>query len=200
MAFQLPDWLKYDIRRKKERLIEWWKQLPLLRWAEQNPRKMMAIAAASVALLLVVTVWLAWPDKPPPVETYKTEWFYDLNTGKLFTAKKGLAPPIDAPSGPLPDGRPAGVRAYVLAYVPEPNQAQRTIAFLETTDPNAPPQHAAEPLPRVSGIRIWAAGKLIRRPQDDQWVPADSPEGLAIVNQAFAPDRAGQLPHYCPPE
>jgi len=200
MSFELPDWLKYDIQRKRERLGEWWKDLALWKWANDHPALVMAITSASVLILLVVIVWLAWPETPVPVVEHKKEWFYDLNTGRLFTAEKGLAPPIDAPSGPLPDGSPAGVRAYVLSYVDEPNEAERFIAFIETSNPQAGNNASERPGPKLSPAMRWGRGKLLRRLQDKQWVPGDSPYGQAIFSQAFAPNENGERPSYYPPK
>ena len=135
MSFQLPDWLKYEVRRKLERLGYWWESSACRKWINDSPGLVMGITCASVALLLVIVVWSLLPEKPIPVVEHEKEWFYDLNTSLLFTAEVGLTPPIDAPSGPLPNGQPAGVRAYVLAYTPEPNEAERFIAFLEIAAP-----------------------------------------------------------------
>lgn len=41
-------------------------------------------------------------------------WHLDLNSGELFPATMASAAPIAAPSGPLPDGSPAGVLAMVV--------------------------------------------------------------------------------------
>jgi len=136
MSFEMPEWLKYDIKRKRERLGLWWKDLAVRKWVNENPVFVMAITGASVLLLSVVIVWLVRPEHVPKVAEYKKEWYYDLNTGELFIAKKGLTPPIEAPSGPLPDGGPAGVRAYVLSHVDEPNEAEHLIAFIEIATSN----------------------------------------------------------------
>lgn len=42
-------------------------------------------------------------------------FFFDLNTGELFVQPFGTEPPVAAPSGPMPSGHPAGVRAYVFS-------------------------------------------------------------------------------------
>lgn len=200
MSFEIPEWLKYDIQRKRERLGLWWEDLAARKWANENPAFVMAITGACVLLLLVVVVWLSWPEYVPEVAQYKKEWYYDLNTSELFTAKKGLTPPIEAPSGPLPDGGPAGVRAYVLSYVDEPNEAERFIAFLEIADPNATNDVPGRPGPKLTPARRWGRGRLLRRLEDEQWVPGDSPYGQAIFAEAFATGENGERPHYYQPE
>ncbi len=199
MSFEIPEWLKYDIQRKRERLGRWWEELAARKWANDNQALVMAIACASVLLLLAVVVWLAWPEPMVPVVEYKKEWFYDLNTGELFTAKKGLTPPIEAPSGSLPDGGLAGVRAYVLSYVDEPNEAERFIAFIEIADPRSPNEVPDRPGPKLTPARRWGRGRLLRRLEDEQWVPGDSPQGQTIFSEAFGPDETGERPSYYQP-
>ena len=144
MSFEVPDWLKYEIREKLERLRDRWEHLAVRKWANDNPKLVVGFTSASVLILLVVVIWLAWPEGAVPIVEYDKEWFYDLNTNELFSAKKGLTPPIEAPSGPLSNGAPAGVRAYVLTYMSEPNESERFIAFLETTDPQS--RNASSPV------------------------------------------------------
>ena len=196
----LPDWLMTELHENWERLKERLR-LPLVRrWINEYPRVVFSVAAASVMLLLAIVIGLSIPDKPLPIVTIEKEWYYDLNTGKLFTAEKGLNPPIEAPSGPLPDGTPAGVRACVLSYVYEPNESERFIGFLETT---ASPEILAK-LPKrrdtVNAARKWGKGKMIRKVDDKLWIPADSRLGQQILEEAFAPNEDGERPTYCRPE
>jgi hypothetical protein len=200
MFFRLPDWLRFEMREKWERLQDRCKELPLRRWINDNPRIVIAITTISACVLLLVVITLLWPKGVAEVELGEKEWFYDLNTGKLFTAKKGLTPPIEAPSGPLPDGRPAGVRAYVLTYAYEPNESERFIGFLETTNPRGEDDSTRSSHKYASGFGQWGKGKLIRRVEDEQWVPADSRLGQAIFQKAFIPNENGEHPYYCPPK
>ncbi len=196
----LPSWFKYDVQRKLERLAEWWRDSPVRIWASEHRGLLVAIAVGLVALLLPVVVRVARREPPPPVMKCEKEWYYDLNTGKLFTAEKDLRPPIEAPSGPLPNGEPAGVRAYVLTYVEEPNEAERFLAFLETSDPTARGASPARGRASPDNIAHWGWGRLIRRPADSRWVPADSPYGQMILQEAFSPNENGKRPHYYEPK
>jgi len=196
----LPDWLRYDLEDKWERLRERLRLLGVRNWINEHPRAVTAIAAASAVLLVVVIVVQLIPDKPPPMEVLSKEWYYDQNSGKLFVAEKGLTPPVDAPSGPRPNGKPAGVRACVLSYSQEPNESERFIGFLETT---APPellaQQPIQPGPDSAATQ-WGQGKLIRRIEDKTWFFADSREGQRIIEEAFAANADGERPIYCQPE
>jgi hypothetical protein len=199
MAFRIPDWLSYEIGEKWEWLAS--KLLDVRRWINrQNPKVIVGIMAFTVILLVIVVISLLSGPETPEIKEYKKAWFYDLNTGKLFTAKIDLIPPIDAPSGPLPDGRPAGVKAHVFTFAAEPNESERFIGFLETTDPNAEINSSSSPGGRTGGFAGWGHGKLFRRVEDKKWVSGSSKEARAILNKVFAPSENAERPRYCPPQ
>ncbi len=195
MGFKMPDlgYLKYEIK-------EWWERLAIREWINRSPKIVLSVSVVSVVVLLGIVIWLSLPKKVVEVEHYEKDWFYDLNTGKLFVAKRGQLPPIKGPTGPLPNGEPAGVRAYVFSFSSEPNEADRFIGFLETTDPNVDKSSIGPIDLRVSGAEIWGKGRLIRKVEDDQWVEANSNEGRAILGETFRRNEAGERPQYCPPD
>ena len=194
----LPDWLKYEWHEKWERLSSRLRLGDLRDWINEHPGAVKTAAGVSALLLVLIAIQRLRPDEPEMVEPRK-EWYYDLNTGQLFTAESGLAPPIKAPSGPTPEGKMAGVRAYVLSYVYEPNEAERFIGFLETTATDEMLAKASERPRDSSGASRWAQGKMIRRVRDRQWVLADSEEGRAIREEAFAVNENGETPSYIAP-
>ena len=199
MSLRIPDWLRYEIREKWEWLAE--KLLAARGWInQQNPRIIIGITAVCVLVLLTTVIGLLSPGEAPKVKEYKKAWFYDLNTGKLFIAKSGLIPPIKAPSGPLGNGKPAGVKAHVFTYAYEPNESERFIGFLETTDPNAVRDSSESGKPRTDSAKSWGQGKLFRRVQDEQWIPGSSKEGRAILDGVFLPNENGERARYCRPE
>lgn len=211
MSFKLPDWLRYEIRNQWERLAA--KLPPARRWINQNPRIIIAITAVSVFIFLPILIWFICtliPEKPlEEVGLSDKAWFYDLNTGQLFVGRDDQIPPIEAPSGPLRietptgplrNGGPAGVKAYVLSYVDEPNESERFIAFLETSVPKAIMQRLESIKPKTNGAKPWGYGKLIRRLKDKHWIPGDSDQGQAILEKAFRPNKTGESARYCPPE
>lgn len=191
MGLMIPEWLRSELSRKWERIT---KEVPVARkWVNVNPRVVVGVSIASVAVLLLIIIWILLPpERTLRHEESKKAWFYDLNTGELFVGKSDLAAPIAAPSGPMPDGSPAGVKAYVLSYAVEPNESNRFIGFLETRDPNAPAT--------ASDSEEWGAGKLVRRLEDKKWVRGNSKRGLAILKEAFAANENGESPVYCTPE
>src|SRR4030042_2065529 len=113
MFFTLPDWLRYEIQER-------WERLAARKWINKNPRIIISITAASVLILLVI-IGLSMPKKTITiVKDYKKGWFYDPNTGELFVAHSSAVPPIDTPSSTVPSERLAAVRAYVFRYASEP--------------------------------------------------------------------------------
>ena len=161
----------------------------LRRWINTNPKLIIAIAVFSFLLFLAIAANLLLPEKTVEITDCKNVWFYDLNTGELFTAKSELIGPIEAPSGPLPDGRPAGVRAYVFSYSYNPKESELFIGFLEMPDKDA----------SDSGQSMWGQGKLIRRPGDKHWVKATSNRGNVILREIFSPNAKGEVASYYPP-
>jgi len=176
---------------------ERWKQLAIREWINSNPWIIKCIACISLLILLIVVTNLLIPNHSiQQPDDSKKAWFYDLNTGELFTAKRDLTGPLEAPSGPLPDGSPSGVKAYVFSYVADPNESERFIGFLEMPDPNTT---ADEPDPHLRGAELWGHGKLIRRVDDDQWFQANSPQGKTILAELFRPSENGlEVIYYFP--
>jgi len=186
-------YLKYEIK-------EWWERLAIREWLSRSPKLVIGVSVVSVVGLMVFGIWLTLPKKVVEVENYEMDWFYDLKHRRLFVARKGQIPPIEAPSGPLANGEPAGVRAYVFTYSNEPNTTDTFIGFLETTDPNVDKSSIGPMDLRVSGAEIWGKGRLIRRVKDEKWVPANSEEGRAVLKETFRQNEAGEIPHYHPPD
>lgn len=187
MPFKLPDWLVYEIQQR-------WEQLAIRDRINQNPKMIFGITCVSVFILLfVVIILLAQGENIQKFGDLKKAWFYDLNTGQIFRASSNAVPPIDAPSGPLPNGAPAGVKAYVFTYSNDPNESELFVGFLETTDPNAQKDTSET-------TRQWGRGNLIRRPTDQDWIPGNSSQGRAIVREIYMPNEKGQSPIFYLPK
>jgi hypothetical protein len=158
----------------KYQLKEFAESLDIRGRINRNPKPFLALAIITFSIFAAVVISMLGDGAPPPLTPPNSEWYYDLNTGKLFAAEEGLTPPIDAPSGPSADGSAAGVRAHVFTYVEEPNESEYYIGFIETQD--------------TGGM------KLIRRVPDPNWQPVDSPQGRTIITEAFVPDANGEPP------
>ncbi|UCC21436.1 MAG: hypothetical protein JSW23_06360 [Planctomycetota bacterium] len=197
MFFKVPNWLRYEVKHHWERLT-----VETRRWINAHPGLILGVTTASVFVLLVTIVWLSWPEKVvEEVVESELAWFCDLNTGELFVSRSELAGPIEAPSGPLPCGRPAGVRAYVFSYIDEPNESERFIGFLERPNPAAADAYTSGGIDGgTGGAKQWGRGRLICMLGDGRWVPADSKQGQAILSRVFMPNHLGKPPYYCPPE
>jgi hypothetical protein len=195
MDFKMPDfgYLKYEIKG-------FWERLALRDWLSRSPILIISASVLLVVGVIAFLVYLSLPEKVVQVDTSQKQWFYDLNHQRLFPVKSGQLPPIEAPSGPLANGEPAGVRAYVFTYSDDPNTADTFIGFLETTDPNVDKSSIGPMDLRVSGAEIFSKGRLIRKTKDTQWVEANSEEGRAIMKEAFRKNESGKIPQYIPPK
>jgi hypothetical protein len=186
-------YLKYEIKG-------WWERLTIRDWLRRSPVIILSLSVLLVIGVIGFLVYLTLPEKVEQVDTSEKEWFYDLKHRGLFVAKGGQLPPIEAPSGPLANGEPAGVRAYVFTYSDDPNTTDTFIGFLETTDPNVGKSTIGPMDLRVSGAELFSKGRLIRRVEDKEWVEANSEEGRAILKEVFRKNEAGKIPHYIPPK
>jgi len=195
--FRLPDWLGYEIRHKLEELRGTFERLGVKEKIQDHP-KIAAVVGFLVALLLLSGVVKIVRRAPKPgLRESKRVWFYDLNTGKLFVASGKQVGPIPAPSGPLPNGERAGVRAHVYSFLRDPNESERFIAFLEKPDPNAPVEDLN---PDRNDFKAWAQGRLIKRPGSDTWIEPATPRGRQIYDVLTRPDQYGQVPLYHTPK
>lgn len=190
MAIEIPDWLKYEM------LDRWRKSRTFI---NKNPRAVWGISLASGFILFLVLISiLSGPSRPKVHESNKA-WFCDLNTGELFVGRANQDGPVKAPSGPLPDGRPAGVKAHVFTYVNDPNRDDLVIGYLEMPDPNF--EKKTDRLEGMIAKRSdWGLGKLLKRVDDTEWVPANSSLGKLIMSQATKRDNRGRIPRYYMPK
>jgi len=193
MAFKIPDVLRYEIRHRLESLNGGTTAEGPRGWINGHPLLVAAATGVSAVALIVVASSLFWSGSNATRAKPKTVWFYDANTGRLFTGSPKKAGPIAAPSGPAADGEPAGFRAHVYSYVRDPNEAQLFVGFLERPDPQARRKYSNAD---ATDAGNWIQGHLIRRPKDNQWVPAASPEGQKILDEMTQPNKRGQTPIY----
>lgn len=187
----IPDWLRYEIQH---RLEGWRDQASLATPRERlnaHPTLIASVAGSSMLLLGVVLLCVFWSASGTSHRQGKMAWFCDISTGKLFVASSKKAGPITAPSGPAPNGEPAGFRAHVYSYVLDPNESELFVGFLERPDPDARREYAAADM---TDSGRWIRGHLIRRPTDTQWVRAAGPEGQAILKELILPNKRGQTP------
>lgn len=193
MALKVPDLLQYELRHRLERWRGALERWGLREWIDRHAGTVIVVACLSAALLGFVLIRVLWPARPGPVLQSRQAWFYDANTGRLFTDSFKKAGPIPAPSGPLSDGGHAGFRAHVYSYVLEPGESELFIGLLERPDPSAGAKATAQDM---TDFQAWAQGRLIKREKDDQWVAATSPQGQVILRDLLKPDAHGRTPLY----
>jgi len=193
MALKVPDLLQYELRHRLERWRGAREGWGLRGWIDQHFGGVIAVACLSLALLGFVLIWTLWPARPGPVLQSRLAWFYDANTGRLFTGSFKKAGPIPAPSGPSPDGGHAGFRAHIYSYVLKPSESELFVGFLERPDPSAGAKATAQDM---TDFQAWAKGRLIKRVKDNQWVAATSAQGQEILHELLKPDAHGRTPLY----
>lgn len=194
MASYFLDTIRYAVRRKLEqwqyRLQDW----GIRDWTNDNPVIVIACTAVSVIVLVATLTLSQSSNSADPFEAGKKAWFYDQNTQQLFKASSKKVGPIKAPSGPLPDGSPSGVRAHVYSYMPEPNESDLFIGFLEI--PALEKDKAGQIQTHMDPGQSWGQNRLIKRPEDETWVLANSLEGRKLLSNLSLPNPKQQTPIY----
>jgi hypothetical protein len=182
------------IRRRLEQWQYSLKDLGIRDRANDNPVMVITCTAVSAVLLVSALVWSRKSNSVNPFEAGGKAWFYDQNAEQLFTVSSKKPGPIGAPSGPMPNGSPAGVRAHVYSHIPEPNESDLFIGFLEMP---ATRTDRTEPVPlEMDSAQLWGRNRMIKRPEDKTWVPANSREGRKILSDLSRPNARGQTPIY----
>ncbi len=186
------DWIILELRHRMEHLAQGMNVRGIRGWVNDHPLRIALLAALSTLVLLLLG-WAFRPASPQEFNEGRQAWFFDQNTQKLFVASSKKTGPIAAPSGPLPDGNHAGLRARVYSYEVNPHDTELFVGFLERPDPHGPSKASAAD---VATFTKWAQARLIKRVNDDQWVPATSAEGQAIIQSLTHPNDRGQTPIY----
>jgi hypothetical protein len=165
---------------------------------------MIGITVGIVFLFIVINAGRTTQKRTPKIKENDKVWAYQLNIGKLSVVKKDTFVSDKIPPRPLDTAEhaaiPATVKAYVFSYVYDPNESERFIGFLEMPDPNMQQQIPADNNNKSGSLKRWGKGKLIRKVDDNKWVPADSNEGLAILRALLSPNEKGEIAQYSQPE
>jgi hypothetical protein len=193
MSLHIPHWLRFEIAHlldgfRQRRGGEGWRER-----LNQNPALVMG--ATVLALLVTGGIALSFRNGPERGTTPggTQAWFYDLNTGTLFLSHRRDLGPVAAPSGSLPDGQPAGLRAHVYSYCLDPNESERFVGFLDKPDPHA---SGKRPTWKQDDFQAWSQYRVVRRVEDKTWVPVDSEAGRAIFDELARPDGRGRVAIY----
>jgi hypothetical protein len=137
-----------------------------------------------------------------------TVWFYDQSEHRLYAAPQSAIPPHPGIGGKNGDG----VKAIVVAFRSEQaDPSKRRIAYLETFTPELKSLMEEARAARASGRKFEGtipsrdsdflqANTLVKRPDDAEWHPSNSPEGLKIASAwRLWKSADGQAPIICVP-
>ncbi len=110
-------------------------------------------------------------------------FFYDESAKKLFKADIQSIPPIKG----VDDDREDAVRAIVVSLSGKPkDESTWKIAYLETCAPELKKSleeaRNKGTMPTINRSQ-GAAMRLVRRENDKQWYPANSPQGVQIMQE-----------------
>ncbi|MHC5165613.1 MAG: hypothetical protein ACYSOI_09830 [Planctomycetota bacterium] len=159
-------WLR-ELKHFYYEMEDRWQRLGVKEWIEWHPRAVIGITIACFLVFVMIAIAQLTPDTPNPPEESKQTWFYDLNTKKLFIAKSSKLPPIKTASGELPDGTPAGVRAYVFMPTDQQQPTEPFIGFLETLSPEGRKIQKSYAVPTINnGFRptapkVWKFTQIV---------------------------------------
>ncbi len=191
MGFQIPELIKIELCRAFEGVFN---RRRIDRYSFGEGLKIFMGLLLSCGLIALVLVFTMGRSTEPEWTSPEQSWFYDQNTGELFKGQWSELGPIEAPSGPNKKGEPAGIRAHVYSYAVQPEDADLFVGFLERPDPAYRDKKSLTA--DVKDYPQWARGRLVKRPEDKQWVSAASAEGHGIVRGIIQPNAKGQTPIY----
>lgn len=165
-------------------------------WMNNNP----AIMTIGAVVLLIICLGVIVNQLRGPGTRARTidVYYYDLNTGELFVTESDQIPPIDTDSG-----AEAGVLAYVYSCTDCSDESSRKIGFLQKYSKEAKQMlvdAGGEPPddPRFYEV-VEMNGQLVKRVEDQAWVPINSEQGYEMMEQSGVDCPEGQRPIPCYP-
>lgn len=155
-----------------------------------------ALSAMIIVSCLTLAVVIYFMRSQETSELPPKHWYYDRHTGELFDVYRREIAPVPAPSGkPMPDGEPAGVRAYIFSCGPCTPDAW-WVGFLEKYSPEAKKRLVEKK--KEAGERIYTLLRRVDDP-DDAWVGQETPEGEAVRRGAIRACPRGTRLQQCTP-
>jgi len=138
------------------------------------------VTILTVALLIVALGAIVLQLRPGRAGGQVVDvYYYDLDSGQIFTASSREVPPIETSTGPF-----NGVRAYVFACSDCGDESDRFVGWLEMYSPDAKAlltRSAEAGPPGPEAFESWEQGHLIRDPNAEEWVLANSQGGFAVM-------------------
>lgn len=208
--------LKYQLALVGEKFEHVKEKAQVVRmWLSENPQVATIVA---VVIIAISWIFIYRYSSPPSYGPIPDAYFYDMNTGELFTAPSDRNPPIETDSGPYTGefcppklresgGLPAGVIAHVFACG-DCSEENRKIAYVEMYTPrlkqmleNRDELTEEERYELESSMEMH---RLVMKPDetDEQkkgWRPYAAPGVYEYIEAANKPCPDGEYPLMCFP-
>lgn len=147
----------------------------------ENRNNAVKLGFAGAALALAGTLF--WRFSAANAGDSEKAFFYDLSERQLFVADRTAIPPIRG----VNDAQTDGVRAVVVSTNGHPERKQTwRIAYLESNTPELKQDlesARAAGKPPTMGRGAVQQFRLVKRPDDREWVSMATPEGEQIVSE-----------------
>lgn len=124
-------------------------------------------------------------------------YYYDLNTGQLFSGPSDQLAPIEAPSGPY-NGKPGGVRAFVFSCADCDDESTHFIGWLDMYTPEAKQAMTNPGAGMGPSFELYEQGHLVKGVDDENWVPANDEGGFRVMEN-ISTECPGSRPKPCYP-
>lgn len=152
----------------------------------KNPKVGFGVVGGVMMLSAIIAATFVLGGDNDTASLVYDDWYYDLESKKLFKAELGLTPPIEAPSGPN-----KGVKAYVYSCKDCSDASSRFIGYLEMLTPESKEAESDR-----EKEEIYRAGHMVRLEKDSDWVNLYTPAGEKVVDWAIEHCK-GKQPIFC---
>jgi len=146
--------------------------------------------------LIIKTLFKGSGGRTGPVDVY----YYDLNTGELFTAGSDKFPPIQSPTDE--GDKLSGVRAMVFSCGDCDKKSTHFVGYLERYTPEAKAameRAASSDEPMMEDVYEMEQGREVKLPDAAEWIDGNSEAGMAVYEAIRQRCEADERPRQCFP-
>ena len=158
-------------------------------------QRVLLLAMILLLLLLLLVLEKGAPKRrPPTAHGFEPEWYYDQQTGDFHASRaraKGAQHTRSQKGHQAADQTDLdGVRAMVFRRGFGADATEPFVGYLIKPAPGL--TDARYEAAKKNYGEQWGKGLLVRRPNDKEWVSADTPQGRAIIAEAYGTEEKCQ--------